>query len=555
MAARSRSFMTAKHFACTVPTTEEGKTEFLDLLDKADSPQAKEKTIVKGLVVGIEKDIVVIDVGLKAEGRVPINEFKVLPGAELPQVGDFVDVYVVKIEGKNGWVVVSRGEAIRAELWQVLLQSFAKNELVEGTIFTKVKGGFAVDVSGVVAFLPASQLDIRPIKDPAPLMNVPCKLRILKIDPHNIVVSRRAVLEESRAEAKADTIAKITEGMVLKGVVKNITEYGAFVDLGYLDALLHITDISYKRISHPSEVLKLGQEIEVMVIKVDKENQRLHVGLKQLEASPWQDIDQLFKVGQLITGKIIALSDHNIFVELDEKEGIEGVVPYTEISWGKLENSPRKLFSVDQEINCIITSIDKIKGKISLSIKKCSANPWQKFAQEHAVGDVITKTIRNVTDFGIFVALDQFIDGMIHSTDLSWKGKGEELLKNYNKGEQITCKVLAIDLEKERISLGIKQLTEDPYESYYNQYSVGDIVECKVIGTGSNDVLRVVIDEEMPGIVKKSDLSPDKASQKPELYNKGDKLTAKITGIDRHQRLFTLSLRALESDTEEEIEE
>ena len=435
--------------------------DFENLL-KHHQEQLPKNTIVKGIVIEVTKEVVVVDVGLKNEGRIPLSEFLLDKSAAVPQVGDMVEVFVDKVENRNGRTMLSREKAIKQEAWVILEKSFNENQLVDGIIFLKISGGYLVDLSGVVAFLPASHLDIRIVKDPSTLMNIVQSFQILSMDNNlgNIVVSRRLVIESSASEARKEKLATIKEGDILEGIVKNITDFGAFVDLGSVDGLLHITDISWKRINHPSEILKIGEKIMVKVTKFDEEAKRISLGVKQIDESPWNGFVQSFSIGDVVPGKVTDIKEYGAFVEIDG--GIEGLVPSAEISWTKVHNSPRKMLNIGQELKCKILDIDKEKHRISLSIKQCGANPWNEFAKKHTPGEIMEAQIKHITDFGLFVSLTSEIDGLIHISDISdIDGKGMEILKQYVKGDMVKFKLLSIDLEKERINLGIKQLAEE----------------------------------------------------------------------------------------------
>lgn len=520
---------------------------FESLLQSTAEHQVKEGTVVKGMVVSVNNEVAVIDVGLKNEGRVPLSEFSLSSKDKIPAVGEMIDVYVEKLEGRNGRTVLSREKAIREESWVHLEESLNKQELVDGVIFGRVKGGFTVDLSGVVAFLPGSQVDVRPIKDITLLMGVVQPFQILKMDRKlgNIVVSRRAIMEESRMEARDEMLAQIAEGQILEGIVKNITDYGAFIDLGNIDGLLHVTDISWSRINHPSEVLTLGQKIKVIVTKFNQDTKRISLGIKQMDDNPWQNIRDEFKVGTKMLDKVTNMTDYGAFIEL--KDGIEGLVHSSEISWTKSNQHPKKLLNIGQEVEFIILEVDTDKHRISLSIKQAQENPWQKFADTHPIGSVITAQIRNITEFGMFVALDTEIDGMIHESDISWSGNGSTLLKEYNKGDSLECKVLAIDVEKERVGLGIKQLSEDT--SHHTQqdstkFNKNDVVTCTVLNV-TPEGLDVEVAEDVKGFIKKADLATDKSDQKTEKFAVGDRVDAQITSISKNG-LVNLSLKALE---------
>ncbi|HJK86682.1 MAG TPA: 30S ribosomal protein S1 [Candidatus Megaira endosymbiont of Nemacystus decipiens] len=525
-------------------TTETG--DFAKILENMNTTNITQGSVVKGQVVGITNDVVIVDVGLKNEGRIAVSEFKTQQNLPLPNVGDIVDVFVEKVEGRKG-TVLSREKAIREESWVKLEKMFENGDNVDGFIFGRVKGGFTVDLNGVVAFLPGSQADVRPIKDPNALLNITQPFQILKMDRKlgNIVVSRKAILEESRSEDRDKMLATIKEGDVLTGVVKNITDYGAFIDLGSLDGLLHVTDISWSRINHPSEVLSFGQEVEVMVIKFNEDTKRISLGMKQLDSNPWDNIKEEFPVGKVMTGKITNIADYGVFIEL--KNGIEGLVHSSEIAWGKSTQNPKKLLTIGQEVEFVILDVDTDKNRISLSIKKCLNNPLLKFAENHPVGSVIKAPIRNITDFGMFVALDESIDGMIHESDISWSESNSDLLKNYNKGDEIECKVLSIDLEKDRVALGIKQLTDDPYKGIIDEFKKNMNVTCTVTKV-SSDGLNVSVNDKVAGFIKKADLSAERSEQKADRFGEGDRIDAKIIGIDKVTPMISLSVKALELD-------
>ncbi len=525
---------------------ELGKEDFSKLLEQVGTSKITEGSVVKGQVVGVTNDVVIVDVGLKNEGRIAISEFKTIQDRALPVVGDIVDVFVERVEGRRG-TILSREKALREESWQRLEKMFERGENVDGLIFGRVKGGFTVDLDGVIAFLPGSQADVRPIKDPNVLLNIVQPFQILKMDAKlgNIVVSRKAILEESRSEDRDKMLSTIKEGDVLKGTVKNITDYGAFVDLGSVDGLLHVTDISWSRINHPSEMLNFGQEIEVMVIKYNEETKRISLGMKQLDANPWESIKDEFPVGKVMKGKITNIADYGVFIEL--KDGIEGLVHSSEIAWGKSNQNPKKSLNIGEEVEFVILDVDTEKHRISLSIKRCRENPLVEFSAKYPVGSVITAPIRNITDFGMFVALGDNLDGMIHETDISWGNNNAELLKNYNKGDQIECKVLSIDVEKDRVALGIKQLSEDPHKGAVEEYKKNTDVNC-VITKVRSDGLEVLIDDKAQGFIKKADISAERSDQKTERFSEGDRLDAKIMSVDKATRQFSLSVKALELD-------
>lgn len=503
--------------------------------------------IVKGAVVAVEKDMVIIDVGLKSEGRIPLREFAIGGGSTELRPGDEVEVYLEKIENRNGEAVLSREKALREEAWVKLERACTNNERVEGVIFGRVKGGFTVDIQGAVAFLPGSQVDIRPIRDVGPLMNIPQPFQILKMDRKrgNIVVSRRAILEESRSEQREQLLGKISEGQVLDGIVKNITDYGAFIDMGGIDGLLHVTDISWKRISHPSEVLSFGQTVKVIVTKFDQATKRVSLGMKQLESNPWQGADVKYPVGTRLRGKITNITDYGAFVELEP--GIEGLVHVSEISWVKKNAHPSKLVSVSQEVDVVVLDIDASKHRISLGMKQCEENPWAKYADKVKVGDMIEGEIRNITDFGLFVGLEGDIDGLVHHSDLSWSQPGDAAIKNYKKGDKVKAKILAIDIEKERISLGMKQLENDPFESEFEGIQKGATMTCQVLES-RDDGIAVKVTDNIQTFIKKSDLARERQDQRPERFAVGDRIDVKITSLDKASRKVGASIKALEVD-------
>ena len=514
-----------------------------------------EGSVVRGVIVAIEKDVAVIDVGMKSEGRVPLREFAVnnVP-AEL-RVGDEVDVYLERIENKNGDAILSREKAVREEGWIKLEKCCANSERVDGIIFGRVKGGFTVDIQGAIAFLPGSQVDIRPIRDITPLMNISQPFQILKMDRKrgNIVVSRRSILEETRVEARNDLLTKISEGQILDGIVKNITDYGAFIDMGGIDGLLHVTDISWKRISHPTEILSVGQSIKVIVTKFDQATKRVSLGMKQLEVNPWQEAATKYAVGTKLSGKITNITDYGAFVELEH--GIEGLVHVSEISWVKKNAHPSKLVSVSQEVSVVVLDIDVSKHRISLGMKQCEENPWAVYGEKVKIGDEIEGEIRNITDFGIFVGLDGDIDGLIHHSDLSWTENGDTAIKSYKKGEKIAAKVLAIDVEKERISLGVKQLADAPAgatqqksegTSSSSEIKKNATVTC-VVTEVHDDGITVKIGDGAETFIKKAEIARERQDQRTDRFAVGDRVDAKVTAIDKAGKV-TVSIKALETD-------
>ncbi len=523
-----------------------GGETFAALLEESFAEgEMTEGSVVKGTVITVDNDTVLIDVGLKSEGRVALKEFSV-PGqpAEI-KTGDRVDVYLERMEDKNGEAVLSRERARREEAWTVLETAFQGNERVTGNIFGRVKGGFTVDLSGAVAFLPGSQVDVRPVRDIGPLMGSPQPFQILKMDRRrgNIVVSRRAVLEESRAEARNELLANLKERQVLEGVVKNITDYGAFVDLGGVDGLLHVTDIAWRRINHPTEALSIGQPVNVQVIRYNPETQRISLGMKQLEADPWDGVEAKYPVGTRFTGRVSNITDYGAFVELEP--GVEGLVHISEMSWTKKNIHPGKIVSTSQEVEVMVLEVDPNKRRISLGLKQCFDNPWQSFVEKFPNGTVIEGEIKNITEFGLFVGLDGEIDGMVHLSDIDWARSGDEAVKDFTKGDVIKAKVLDVDTTKERISLGIKQLSEDPFEGTLANIKRGDTVTCTVTKVVENG-LEVTVADSLSGFIRRADLSRERSEQRPDRFAVGDRLDARITTMDRKERKVSLSIKAQE---------
>ena len=521
---------------------------FADLLNEQFGDNGILGTVVKGTIIKVSPDFVTVDVGLKSEGNIPLREFGTNP--EL-KAGDVVEVLVDRYEDRDGNIVLSREKARREEVWADLEKSMNAGERVNGVIFGRVKGGFTVDLNGAIAFLPGSQIDIRPIRDITPLMGISQPFQILKMDKvrGNIVVSRRVVLEETRAEARAELIDGIKEGAVLDGVVKNITDYGAFIDLGGVDGLLHVTDISWKRINHPAEVLTVGQNVKVQVIRFNEDNQRISLGMKQLENDPWQAVADKYNVGEVYTGKVTNITDYGAFVELED--GIEGLVHVSEMSWTRKNVHPGKIVSTSEEVQVKILEVDPEKRRISLGIKQCMANPWAAYIEEHPVGSVITGKIKNITEFGLFVGLTDEIDGMIHLSDISWDKSGEEAVKDYSKGQEIEAKIIDVDVEKERISLGIKQLSEDTVSEALSGMKKGDVVKAVVKATEDKGIIVEV--NGLSTLIKKADLSKDKAGQNPDNFKEGDEVEAKVTSLDKKNGKFGLSIKALEVEEEKKV--
>ena len=511
-----------------------------------------EGTVVKGRVMEIDSEEAVIDVGLKSEGRVALKEFAPQGGgAPEIKVGDTVEVYVERFENKTGEAVLSRDKAKREESWNRLEKAFNEQDKCEGHIFGRVKGGFAVDLGGAVAFLPGSQVDIRPVRDVAPLVNKTEPFLILKMDRRrgNIVVSRRAVLEESRKEQRDELLATLAEGQVLDGVVKNITDYGAFVDLGGLDGLLHVTDISWKRVNNPHDVLSVGQNVKVQVIRFNRETQRISLGMKQLEADPWEGVELKYPVGTKFNGTVTNITDYGAFVELEP--GVEGLVHVSEMSWTKKNIHPGKIVSTSQQVEVMILEVDPDKRRISLGLKQTGGNPWEAFVEKYPPGTEIEGEIRNITEFGLFVGLDYDIDGMVHLSDISWEEAGDVAVQKYDKGDTVKAVVLDVDVEKERISLGMKQLEADPFKEAVSGIKRGDRVTCTVKEVNSGGI-EVETTSGAVGFIRKVDLSRDRDEQRPDRYAVGEKVDAKVTNIDATSRRMTLSIRAMQIEDEKQ---
>jgi small subunit ribosomal protein S1 len=528
------------------------REDFAKMLEESfthGSPQ--EGSVVRGKVVGIEKDVAVIDVGAKTEGRVALREFA--PPGRTPdlKVGDTVEVYLERVENALGEAVLSRDKARREESWGKLEKAFNNNEKVQGIIFNQVKGGFTVDLDGAVAFLPRSQVDIRPIRDVGPLMNHPQPFQILKMDRRrgNIVVSRRTVLEETRAEQRQELVQNLEEGQVIDGVVKNITDYGAFVDLGGIDGLLHVTDIAWRRVNHPTEVLNIGQQVRVKIIKINHETHRISLGMKQLQDDPWHDIEAKYPVGARFTGRVTNITDYGAFVELEP--GIEGLIHVSEMSWTKKNVHPGKIVSTSQEVEVQVLEVDPVKRRISLGLKQTMRNPWEVFVEKHPPGSVIEGEVKNKTEFGLFLGLDGDIDGMVHLSDLDWKRPGEQVIEEYKKGDKVKAKVLDVDVEKERISLGVKQLEGDPMESK-GEIKKGSVVTCEVTEVKDSGIEAKIVGTDLTAFIKRSELARDRGEQRPERFAVGQKVDARVTQFDRRTHKITVSIKALEVAEEKE---
>ncbi|MDJ0640483.1 MAG: 30S ribosomal protein S1 [Paracoccaceae bacterium] len=527
--------------------------EFEALLNESleiDTPD--EGSVVKGKVIAIEAGQAIIDVGYKMEGRVELKEFA-NPG-EAPEiaVGDEVEVYLDRVENARGEAVISRDKARREAAWDKLEKAYADDARVEGAIFGRVKGGFTVDLGGAVAFLPGSQVDVRPVRDAGPLMGLKQPFQILKMDRRrgNIVVSRRAILEESRAEQRAEVIGKIKEGDAVDGVVKNITEYGAFVDLGGVDGLLHVTDMAWRRVNHPSEIVSIGETVKVQIVKINKETHRISLGMKQLQDDPWDSVDAKFPIGSVHQGRVTNITDYGAFVELEA--GVEGLVHVSEMSWTKKNVHPGKIVSTSQEVDVMVLEIDGAKRRVSLGLKQTQRNPWEVFAETHPVGTNVEGEVKNITEFGLFVGLENDIDGMVHLSDISWDQRGEDAIQDFRKGDEVKAVVTEVDTEKERISLSIKAL-DDSFSDVVDGVKRGSIIT--VVVTAIEDGGIEVEYEGMKSFIRRSDLSRDRAEQRPDRFSVGDKVDVRVTNVDAKSRKLGLSIKAREIAEEKEAVE
>ena len=528
------------------------KISFAEMLEKSLAGKGSlEGKVVLGTVIGIKNDKAIIDVGLKSEGRLFLDDIKALKGTDTVSVGDTLDVYVDKYEDKSGEPILSIEKAKKEAVWNALEKKLETGESVEGIITGKTKGGFAVDIKGTMAFLPGSQVDLRLVKDITPLLNIPQPFKLIKMDKvrNNIVVSRRAVLEAERNEVRNDVISKLHEGAVLDGVVKNLMEYGAFVDIGGIDGLLHVTDMSWKRVSNPSEIVSVGDNIKVQVLKFNKDTGRISLGMKQLVDSPWENIEQRYKVGEKYKGKVSNITDYGAFIALEEC--IEGLAYITELSWFK-NTQPSKILTLGQEVEAMVLEINPEKRKIALGLKQCQPNPWKEFAENHPVGTKLEGVVKNITEFGVFVGVTDTLDGMVHVSDVSWNdGSNKDKSKMFEKGQKIEVVVLAVDPVKERISLGIKQLENDPYADATNATKKGDVVVVEVKEIRSNGV-DVILENGLNGFIKSADISSDKARRKPDTLAVGEKLEAIVLGVAKGSRTVNLSVKALEIKKEKE---
>ena len=528
------------------------KEDFASLLEESFSKvDLAEGYVTKGIITGIEKDMAIVDVGLKVEGRIALKEFGARAKDGTLKVGDEVEVYVERIENAMGEAVLSREKARREESWVKLEVKFNAGERVEGVIFNQVKGGFTVDLDGAIAFLPRSQVDIRPIRDVTPLMHVPQPFEILKMDKRrgNIVVSRRTVLEESRAEQRSEIVQNLEEGQVVEGVVKNITDYGAFVDLGGIDGLLHVTDMAWRRVNHPSEILSIGQQVKVQIIRINQETHRISLGMKQLESDPWGDIGAKYPVGKKIRGTVTNITDYGAFVELEP--GIEGLIHVSEMSWTKKNMHPGKIVSTSQEVEVQVLEVDSVKRRISLGLKQTMRNPWEVFVEKHPTGSTVEGEVKNKTEFGLFLGLEGDVDGMVHLSDLDWKQPGEQVIDNYKKGDMVKAVVLDVDVEKERISLGIKQLEGDPFAEP-GDVKKGAVVTCEVLDVKDGGIDVKIIGTDFSTFIKRSELARDRNDQRTERFAVGEKVDARVIQFDKKARKVQVSIKALEVAEEKE---
>jgi small subunit ribosomal protein S1 len=531
------------------------RDDFAAMLDESfGGSDMMEGSVVKGIVVAIEKDLAVIDVGLKTEGRIALKEFMGNGRDVTIKVGDEVEVYLERIENALGEAVISRDKARREESWVKLDKAFEKNEKVEGIIFNAVKGGYTVDLDGAVAFLPRSQVDIRPIRDIGPLMGIPQPFQILKMDRRrgNIVVSRRTVLEETRAGQRQELVSNLEEGQVIDGVVKNITDYGAFVDLGGIDGLLHVTDIAWRRVNHPTEVLTVGQSVKVKIVKINQETHRISLGMKQLQSDPWADIAAKYPLQSKLSGRVTNITDYGAFVELEP--GIEGLIHVSEMSWTKKNVHPGKILSTSQEVEVQVLEVDVAKRRISLGLKQTMGNPWESFVETYPVGTVVEGEVKNKTEFGLFLGLEGDVDGMVHLSDLDWNRPGEQAIEDYKKGDMVRAQVLDVDVEKERISLGIKQLAGDPFADA-GELKKGQVVTCEIVEVKESGLEVKITGTDLTTFVKRSELARERGDQRPDRFAAGEKVDARVIMFDRRARKVQVSIKALEVFEEKEAME
>ncbi|MGE0486098.1 MAG: 30S ribosomal protein S1 [Gammaproteobacteria bacterium] len=506
-------------------------------------------TIVRGMIVDVRADFVVVNAGLKSEGVIPAEQFRNNEGVVDVQVGDFVDVALDAVEDGYGETKLSRDKAKRAKAWEELEAACEENATITGVISDKVKGGFTVDINSIRAFLPGSLVDVRPVRDTSYLEGKPLEFKVIKVDRrrNNVVVSRRAVVESENSAEREALLDALTEGTVVKGLVKNLTDYGAFIDLGGIDGLLHITDMAWRRVKHPSEVVNIGDEVEVKVLKFDRERQRVSLGLKQLGDDPWVDISRRYPEHSRLFGKVSNIADYGCFVEIEE--GVEGLVHVSEMDWTNKNVHPSKVVHLGEEVEVMVLDIDEERRRISLGMKQCRANPWEEFAATHNKNDRVVGKIKSITDFGIFIGLDGGIDGLVHLSDLSWDIPGEEMVRNYKKGDELETVVLAVDAERERISLGVKQLAQDPFSTYLAQHPKGTRVTCRILAVDAKGAT-FELAEGVEATMRASEISIDPVDDARKFLKEGDDIEALIVGVDRKRRVVNLSIKALESEEE-----
>ncbi|KAF0229356.1 MAG: small subunit ribosomal protein [Beijerinckiaceae bacterium] len=529
------------------------REDFAALLEESFlSADTAEGSVITGTVVAIEKDVAVIDIGLKTEGRVALKEFAGPNRDQVLKVGDKVEVYLERVENALGEAVISRDKARREESWVRLEKAYEAKEKVSGTIFNQVKGGYTVDLDGAVAFLPRSQVDIRPIRDVGPLMNVLQPFEILKMDRRrgNIVVSRRTVLEETRAGQRQELVSNLEEGQIIDGVVKNITDYGAFVDLGGIDGLLHVTDIAWRRVNHPTEVLTVGQTVKVKIVKINQETHRISLGMKQLQGNPWEGIEAKYPVEGKFTGRVTNITDYGAFVELEP--GIEGLIHVSEMSWTKKNVHPGKILSTSQEVEVQVLEVDPTKRRISLGLKQTLQNPWESFIERHPVGTLVEGEVKNKTEFGLFIGLEGEVDGMVHLSDLDWNRAGEQVIDEFKKGDMVKAIVLDVDVEKERISLGVKQVQGDPFADAGDTIKRGGIVTCEVIEVKDGGLEAKIVGSDLTTFIKRAELARDRGDQRPDRFAAGEKFDARVILFDKKSRKVQVSIKALEMAEEKE---
>lgn len=525
---------------------------FAELFEESlKNVETRPGSMIKGKVIAIENDFVIVDAGLKSESAIPVDQFKNASGELEVQIGDEVDVALESVESGDGATILSREKAKRNEAWSKLEGAFKNDEVVMGVIDGKVKGGFTVQLNGIRAFLPGSLVDVRPVRDTTSIEGKELDFKVIKLDQkrNNVVVSRRAVIEAANSTERESVLSTLAEGQTVKGIVKNLTDYGAFVDLGGVDGLLHITDMAWKRVKHPGEIVQVGEEISVKVLKFERDRQRVSLGLKQLGEDPWNNIAERFPVKKIIEGKVTNLTDYGCFVEIEE--GVEGLVHVSEMDWTNKNIHPSKVVSVGDTVQVQVLEIDEQRRRISLGLKQCKPNPWVSFAESHSKGDKVTGKIKSITDFGIFIGLDGGIDGLVHLSDISWKQPGEDAIRGFKKGDEITAIVLQVDPERERISLGLKQISEDPFADYLNEHHKGSIVTGTVEAVDNRGVT-VSLAADIQGYIRASDVSRERVDDPSALFKVGDSVEAKLINVDRKTRQISLSIRAKDEAEEKE---